>query len=434
MVPSIKETAWPESCPMPEEETFVSICCGNSNIHWALHRVQSKYDTQDNLQPIIIWKTPHIMAEDFGGDEANILARLLPRRLQKQLFGTSDEFSEKVAKEESKNRGHDITFYIISSNSKQAERISTLLSSVPCRLFKMKGDDFFTKNQGRYETMGIDRCACLKGSLAIYGAPTLVIDGGSAITYTAVDSEGNVMGGGISPGIKMRFKAMHEDTGALPEIEISAVLKQIRRSLEEKIPMPTFSKNTQQAMIMSTLNEIAAHLRHVINIWLEKVEPGTNPKRIVTVTGGSGEIITKLLHSNSGGILESSNGEKNKFEVRLENSLLHTGVASALLCHINDKHVEEKEPANDMKYLGQRIAKHFDVPASDNDSIYRGSVEEIKHSHGGTTYVIQYDDNDKEIVTLETLQGKNAYEFEMDLYIRFLIGLLIENVKLNPII
>ena len=51
------ETSWPQSCPLTGEDHFISICCGNTNIRWALHTSLSKYHTQSNLQPTLIWKT-----------------------------------------------------------------------------------------------------------------------------------------------------------------------------------------------------------------------------------------------------------------------------------------------------------------------------------------------------------------------------------------
>ncbi|HYG16741.1 MAG TPA: type III pantothenate kinase, partial [Bacteroidia bacterium] len=44
----------------------------------------------------------------------------------------------------------------------------------------------------------------------------LVIDAGTCITYDFIDAEKNYHGGSISPGLTMRFKAMHEFTGKLP--------------------------------------------------------------------------------------------------------------------------------------------------------------------------------------------------------------------------
>ncbi len=423
-----KETNWPSSCPLAGEAYFISIGCGNSTIHWALHHTLTKYDTQQNLQPVIMWKTPHIMPEDLDGDEANVLARLLPRKLQQYFFGDDGTYTKDVAKEVSKTRGHDITCYVISSNDEQTACIFGLLESVPSRVFRMKGEDFYSVTEGRYDTMGIDRCACLKGSSTIFGSPTLVIDGGSAITYTGVDSHGHIMGGGISPGVKMRLKSMNEGTGALPDIKTEDVLRYIQRALDEKRPLSTFSRNTEEAMVVTTLNEIAANLRHVIKIWSERVGSydiktdfqEMKPTRTIVVTGGSGEIITKLLQRDSGGIVESASGASQDFVVTWEKTLLHIGVAAALLGHIKQNYEENGEKIVDkeqcqvafaQKYIGKRIAKYFELAAEDNDHIYRGTVDQVKHNKNGPVYNVLYDDGDQERVSQKELNGKKCLKF-----------------------
>ena len=426
---NIKETNWPDSCPRNGEEYFVSIGCGNSTVHWALHHTASKFDTQLNLQPVIIWKTPHVIEEDLGGDEATTLARLIPRRLQKFLFGDTDVFTTELAETVANNRGHKITCYIVSSNDQQAEYVATLLKSVPCRLFRMKGEDFFSKSEGRYDTMGIDRCACLRGSVAIYGSPMLVIDGGSALTYTAANSKGKIMGGGIAPGLKMRLESLKKGTGALPGIKIEEVLKLIRKSLEEKRPLPTFSKNTDQAIITTALNEIVSLLGQVIKMWLEQVGPGSadtdeslenNPSRIITVTGGSAEVIAKLLQENSGGIVEFSNDNHGKYEVAWEKTLLHIGVAATLSNHVIKTPVAKKAEKEDKKsvgrksitkdkYVGKRVAKYFDqADMTTSDHMYRGTIKEVNRKKNVPYYFVVYDDGDNEQVSLEVVEGKNG--------------------------
>ena len=71
-------------------------------------------------------------------------------------------------------------------------------------------------------TLGLDRFAGVIGAKTLFpGCNCLVIDAGTCITYDAVDVAGVYEGGSISPGLKMRLKAMHKFTGRLPEIELS---------------------------------------------------------------------------------------------------------------------------------------------------------------------------------------------------------------------
>jgi len=70
------------------------------------------------------------------------------------------------------------------------------------------------------ETLGLDRFAAVIGASALYPHENnLVIDAGTCITYDFIDENRNYRGGSISPGLAMRFKAMHQFTERLPLIE-----------------------------------------------------------------------------------------------------------------------------------------------------------------------------------------------------------------------
>lgn len=75
-------------------------------------------------------------------------------------------------------------------------------------------------NYSTPETLGSDRLAAAVGAWSeAPGQNILVIDAGSAITVDFVGKEGTYNGGNISPGIRMRLKALHEFTGRLPLVE-----------------------------------------------------------------------------------------------------------------------------------------------------------------------------------------------------------------------
>lgn len=70
------------------------------------------------------------------------------------------------------------------------------------------------------DTLGMDRVAAACAAEALFrGKPMLVIDAGTCITVDYVDAEARYRGGAILPGLKMRFKALHDYTNALPLIE-----------------------------------------------------------------------------------------------------------------------------------------------------------------------------------------------------------------------
>ncbi len=107
----------------------------------------------------------------------------------------------------------------------------------------------------RYRTpgsLGPDRIAAVAGAWSQFGpANILIIDSGTCLTYDFIDHQGNYLGGGISPGISMRFRALHEHTIGLPEIK----------------PAENFNligSDTTSSILNGTLGGVAAEIRDLI--------------------------------------------------------------------------------------------------------------------------------------------------------------------------
>jgi type III pantothenate kinase len=70
------------------------------------------------------------------------------------------------------------------------------------------------------KTLGNDRLAnAIAGSFLFPGKNVLIIDAGTCIKYDFVNSKKEYLGGSISPGMEMRFKALHHYTGKLPLVK-----------------------------------------------------------------------------------------------------------------------------------------------------------------------------------------------------------------------
>ena len=77
----------------------------------------------------------------------------------------------------------------------------------------------FINAYGTPETAGHDRLANMAGATVLFpGENVLVIDCGTCITYSVL-IQNTFLGGSITPGVQMRYKALHHFTGKLPEIE-----------------------------------------------------------------------------------------------------------------------------------------------------------------------------------------------------------------------
>jgi type III pantothenate kinase len=78
----------------------------------------------------------------------------------------------------------------------------------------------FTTPVGKPETIGADRLALAAAAVHFYPKKNnLIIALGSCITYNFINQYHQFLGGGISPGMDMRFKAMQVFTAKLPEVK-----------------------------------------------------------------------------------------------------------------------------------------------------------------------------------------------------------------------
>jgi type III pantothenate kinase len=75
----------------------------------------------------------------------------------------------------------------------------------------------FSTPVGKPETIGADRLALCAAAVHLYPKQhNLAIGLGTCITYNYISPNHEFLGGSISPGMTMRFRAMHEQTALLP--------------------------------------------------------------------------------------------------------------------------------------------------------------------------------------------------------------------------
>ena len=152
----------------------------------------------------------------------------------------------------------------------------------------------FKNSYATPQTLGMDRVAL--ATAAFYHNPrgnTLVIDAGTCITYDMVNDAGEYIGGAISPGVKMRYRAMHEQTAELPLLEPDEVLDFIGNS-------------TAACMHSGVINGISLEVDGVIEQYRSRFQHLT-----VILTGGDSHFFAKRLKNtifaNSKFLLEGLN-------------------------------------------------------------------------------------------------------------------------------
>ncbi|MFD2246693.1 type III pantothenate kinase [Pontibacter ruber] len=121
----------------------------------------------------------------------------------------------------------------------------------------------FTSLYKTPETLGADRKAGVAGAAYFFeGRNCLVIDAGTCITYDFLDSSGRYHGGGISPGLDMKFKALHTFTGRLPLIQrVNNAFPLTGQSTQESI-----QSGVQAGTIAEIEGIISAHTQKAGNL------------------------------------------------------------------------------------------------------------------------------------------------------------------------
>ncbi len=137
------------------------------------------------------------------------------------------------------------------------------------------------------KTLGVDRIAL---STAAYdynpNGNTLVIDAGTCITYDLITLDKEYLGGAISPGIAMRYKALNLQTSRLPLLTLEA-------------PVDLIGNTTESSIHSGVVHGVIAEIDGVIDQYSSRYEDLT-----VILTGGDAQFLSKRLkntifaHSN----------------------------------------------------------------------------------------------------------------------------------------
>ena len=134
----------------------------------------------------------------------------------------------------------------------------------------------FTNLYNSTSKLGVDRLALV--SAAIFKYPeqnVLVIDAGSCITYDFVDTKADYHGGAISPGLKMRYKALHHQTDRLP-------------LLAPNLPNQIIGNSTEESIHSGVVGGIVQEIEGIISSYRSNF-----PNLTVILTGGDANFLCK---------------------------------------------------------------------------------------------------------------------------------------------
>jgi type III pantothenate kinase len=131
----------------------------------------------------------------------------------------------------------------------------------------------------RPETIGPDRLANAVAAAEAYGAPVIVADFGTALTFDLLTRRAGYIGGVIAPGLPLMFSYLAEKTALLPHIGPAEVTSAVGRSTEEAMRVGA------QYGYRGMVREILAALRR---------EPGLQRARVCATGGYAGWVMNQV--------------------------------------------------------------------------------------------------------------------------------------------
>ena len=173
-------------------------------------------------------------------------------------------------------------------------KISAVKKIAPVFVLSHEATLPFRNQYATPETLGVDRIALISAAASQFPEKNvLIIDAGSCITYDFLSAENKYLGGAISPGIEMRYKAMHTFTANLP-------------LLEPRILKNSVGDTTNNSMHIGVIHGVVNELDGFIDEYIENFGNLT-----VILTGGDAHFlrdsIKNDIFANSNFLLEGLN-------------------------------------------------------------------------------------------------------------------------------
>lgn len=132
-----------------------------------------------------------------------------------------------------------------------------------------------------YSTFGLDRALSIWAAGTLYQWPILVIDAGTALTYTGAISSEDCLGGAILPGLGLQLRSLHQSAPELPAIP-----------LPHQLPN-RWALTTESAIQSGIVHTLVSGMIGFIDAWLQQ-----QPTSQIVLTGGDAETIYCYLSSD----------------------------------------------------------------------------------------------------------------------------------------
>jgi type III pantothenate kinase len=250
-------------------ELKIALAIGNSRLHWGLFLGQTLHQT---------WDTQHLSVDAMSQLSEDERTEFLVRTA---IAPIEQKYAQKLLSLSThpKPADHSADQFVI---------LPLILASVvpnQARLWQSYPDvRIITLDQlpieGLYLTLGIDRALTLLGAGTQLGWPVLVIDAGTALTFTGADVNRRLVGGAILPGLGLQLSSLGEKTAGLPVAILPYNLPQ------------RWVTDTETAIQSGVVHGVVAAVNDFIQDWLRLF-----PNSKIAVTGGDRTLLLKYLAS-----------------------------------------------------------------------------------------------------------------------------------------
>lgn len=233
--------------PSPEDESLVwiALSIGNSRLHWF-------YYQGGNLEQA--WDTPHTSIDP-----------------ENEVTDWQAWQHRSPALAYHPNVQHVPELWIVSVVPSQTLFWQTYIRS---RVLTLRDLPL----QSPYPTFGLDRAVAIWAAGTLYQWPILVIDAGTALTYTGAISPEQCVGGAILPGLGLQLRSLTQSTAALPPVPSPNTLP------------PRWALETPAAIQSGILHTLLSGIIDFIQAWLAE-----HPTSNIVLTGGDAAILHPLL-------------------------------------------------------------------------------------------------------------------------------------------
>lgn len=176
-------------------------------------------------------------------------------------------------------RDHPVRHLLVSSVTAEGDALAAEARASGDRLKLTAALSLPIENRyASQQTLGPDRLAAACGAWELFPeTSSLIVDCGTCINYEFVHAGGYYLGGAISPGVTMRFNAMHQQTDRLP--------------LVRPVTEPSLTgTSTQECLESGVMNGIQEEITGIIRRYAEGY-----PDIRVILTGGDAHFFEKPL-------------------------------------------------------------------------------------------------------------------------------------------